>query len=59
MGVNSSLMMQEHRQRQASMGQAPTHFGHMMNCLKFFEDGCTKRKSNSKGEAYLSIVIRP
>jgi hypothetical protein len=40
-------MMQEHRQRQASVGQAPTHFGHMMNCLKTFEDGCAKRKCNS------------
>jgi hypothetical protein len=40
-------MMQEHCQRQASVGQAPMHFGHMMNCLKTFEDGCAKRKCNS------------
>jgi hypothetical protein len=40
-------MMQEHCQRQVSMGQAPTHFGHMINCLKTFEDGCAKCKCNS------------
>jgi hypothetical protein len=47
LGLNIGSMMHEHFQRQASVGQAPTHFGHMMNCLKNFEDGCTKHKFNS------------
>jgi hypothetical protein len=42
-----AMVMQEHRQHQMSMGHTPMHFGHMMNCLKTFEDGCTKRKCNS------------
>jgi hypothetical protein len=37
-------MMQEHRQQQVSMGHTPTDFGHMMNCLKYFEVGCEKHK---------------
>jgi hypothetical protein len=31
-------MMQEHRQPQASMGASATHFEHMLNCLKTFEE---------------------
>jgi hypothetical protein len=46
-GPFTPYVMQEHHQQQASMGHTPTHFGHMMNCLKTFEDGCTKRKFNS------------
>jgi hypothetical protein len=40
-------MMQEHHQCQASVGHTPTHFGHMMNCLKSFEFGCAKLKCNN------------
>jgi hypothetical protein len=28
--------MQEHRQRQASVGHTPTHFGHMIKLFKCF-----------------------
>jgi hypothetical protein len=46
---NLCKVMQEHRQCQVSvgqapvsMGQAPTHFRHMINYLNFFEDKCAK-----------------
>jgi hypothetical protein len=31
-------MMQEHHHHQASVGASATHFEHMLNCLKFFEE---------------------
>jgi hypothetical protein len=30
-------MMQEHRQQQASVGQTPFHFWHMLKMFEFFE----------------------
>jgi hypothetical protein len=43
-------MMQEHRQRQASVGHTPTHFGHMMNCLNLLKLDAPKVNETIKKE---------
>jgi hypothetical protein len=35
---SSCEVMQEHHQHQVSMGESTTHFEHMLNCLKTFEE---------------------
>jgi phospholipid N-methyltransferase len=35
--ITKIILMQEHRQRQMSVRKAPTHFGHMINCLKILK----------------------
>jgi hypothetical protein len=37
-GYKHHIVMQEHRQHQASVGASATHFEHMLNCLKTFEE---------------------
>jgi hypothetical protein len=34
--LSSKLMMQEHRQQQASVGQTPFHFWHMLKMFELF-----------------------